>query len=330
MNEIVKNQHYVPQCYLRYFSQTRKKISKVSLFDKKKCVIRENQNIEKVASERFFYDIDFETVINEANESGIKLDSEDIEIIKKIDKQQMEHTFSDFIESEMFVPIKEIVTSYTMMTKSSYSTRDVITEDKREKIAYYLAMQFLRTKKTKELMVQIYETIKTGRIKKKLRLMNVMDDFSDDFKIKLKDSQINLRHNILLMDPEIVMGIESVFLSCIWFIAVNETEISFCTSDNPVVKNGRLKEQGLSTKGMEIIFPLTPKLALVMRERDYFSSTLKAENKFFNIDEKYVHYCNLLQLQQSYRYIYSKYNDLEFVKKYPNLQDIDISRVTYK
>jgi len=46
MSELVKNQHYVPQRYLKYFANTIKKkkktISRLNVFDKEKLEIRVN------------------------------------------------------------------------------------------------------------------------------------------------------------------------------------------------------------------------------------------------------------------------------------------------
>ena len=56
--QLVKNQYYVPQRYLRYFAEKfikkNKTISRFNVFDKEKIQTRENQNIDSAASERFF------------------------------------------------------------------------------------------------------------------------------------------------------------------------------------------------------------------------------------------------------------------------------------
>lgn len=44
---IVKNQHFVPQCYLRKFGDSNEKIN---VFDKSKNEIRLNQSINNIAS----------------------------------------------------------------------------------------------------------------------------------------------------------------------------------------------------------------------------------------------------------------------------------------
>lgn len=55
----VKNQHYVPQFYLKRFTCDGKRLF---VFDKIKGEARGPMSIEKVAQERYFYDIPIETL----------------------------------------------------------------------------------------------------------------------------------------------------------------------------------------------------------------------------------------------------------------------------
>lgn len=56
----------------------------------------------------------------------------------------------------------------------------------------------------------------------------------------------------------------------IWYVGVNLTQIPLYTSDNPIVKcpnkleNGK-SHFGLASEGIEIIYPITSRLALIMR-----------------------------------------------------------------
>ena len=59
---------------------------------------------------------------------------------------------------------------------------------------------------------------------------------------------------------------------------MNETDIPFLTADNPVVKNGYEGNQGFSSEGIEIVFPITLKLTLIMREKRFLKIYLKFNN----------------------------------------------------
>lgn len=154
--------------------------------------------------------------------------------------------------------------------------------------------------------------------------------FLNDIEIKLKNNMINLIHNEYLFDTEILEGLSLALLSHIWFVAVNETEEMFYTSDNPLVLYGHKEHQGLKSEGIEVIFPITPKLALVMREVEYFKKDLAKFNKFIPVTKSYVEFCNSLQVYQSYRYIFSKNSNFSLVSKIltenPELCDVNRDR----
>lgn len=335
MGNLSINQHYVPQRYLRYFAEKLVKrdkiVSRFSIFDKVKIEKRENQNIENYASERFFYDINFEALKKDADEEGLVIPEYD-ELIKKIDMQETEHAFALRAETTMFDPISQIVSLYIMSQKIAYPNLSVIPEDKKYVVAYYLALQYLRTKEFRERLLQISERSMTFFIKKALG-RQVDSELLTELQLKLKENRIELFHNQIIFDENKVETISQVLLNHIWCIAVNETKNQFYTSDNPIVLYGHLGEHGLRSRGVEIIYPITPKLALVMKDREYFKDNLRYDNKFIEINDDYVKYCNELQVYQSYRYIFSKNNDFNvaenLLKQHPELSDTKRDRFLF-
>ena len=97
--------------------------------------------------------------------------------------------------------------------------------------------------------------------------------------------------------------------SKIWVIGYNKSDIPFITSDNPVVKYGHSGFNGINIKGIEIAFPISPKLILILADVEEFDRLLPFHNHFVEIPYEEVHYYNSLQVIQSYRYVFSKYND---------------------
>ena len=71
-------------------------------------------------------------------------------------------------------------------------------------------------------------------------------------------------------------------------------------------------------------------MAIVMKERQFFNSMSKLENRFYEVNEVYVKYCNALQTEQSYRCIFSKDDNLELasdiIKVNPSLKDMQNNR----
>ncbi len=329
---IVKNQHYVPQRYLRNFANMETKKSKdifrFFIFDKVKNQVRANQNVENYASERYFYDVDFDELIDEAKEEGLSIDNEIIELTKEVDKQHLEHVFANNVETSMYNPFDKIIASYIMTPKIAYTNKNVIqAEEDRATIAYYLAIQFLRTKEFRGKTIQMYEQ-GTKLILKKIAGKKLQKDF--DFEVKIKESMINLYHNQQLLDTELLEELTKSLLSHIWFFAVTNTGSKFYTSDNPLVLIGHEGQHGLKSRGVEIVFPITPRLALVIREVNYFEKNLSVFNKFVSVSNAYVEFCNSLQVFQSYRYIFSKDNDFtlasEILRENPGLSNVKRDR----
>ncbi|WP_100334124.1 DUF4238 domain-containing protein [Bacillus alkalisoli] len=330
---IVKNQHYVPQRYLRKFAVAQKKINKnnyrFNIFDKEKQESRENQNVENYASERYFYDVDFHKLLEEAKAEGITIEDGIEDLTDKVDKQHLENVFATKVETTMFDPFENIITKYTLTPANMYTKVQVVPEEDKAIIAYYLAIQFVRTKEYREKIIQMYE--KGTKLLLRKGLKNEIDsEFLESLEIKLKENRINLIHNEQLIDTELLESFAQVFLKHIWIFAVNETENLFYTSDNPLVFYGHKEHQGLGSKGVEIIFPITPKLALVMREVEHFQRDIPLYNRFIHIPKEYINFYNELQVIQSYKYIFSKGENLrlalELMEKHPELKDINRNR----
>lgn len=320
---VKKNQHYVPQRYLRKFAEH------FNIFDKVKQELRNNQNVKNYASERFFYDVDFQELLEEAKLEGYSIDPDIEKLSKIVDKQDLENVFANKVETIMFDPFDHIIASYILTPKTAYANKNVIPEEMKATIAYYLSIQFVRTKEYREKIIQMYE--KGTKLFLKKGLGDEFDPaFLNNIEIKLKKNKINLIHNQHLLDTEMLEELSMALLSHIWFVAVNETEESFYTSDNPLVLYGHKEQQGLKSEGIEIVFPINPKIAIVMREVKYFNDDLVKYNKFVTVTKKYVEFCNSLQVVQSYRYIFSKNDKFSLASKIlednPELSDLNKDR----
>ncbi|MGM7683194.1 DUF4238 domain-containing protein [Cytobacillus sp. Hm23] len=330
---IVKNQHYVPQRYLRKFAVAQKKkkknIYRFNIFDKEKQESRENQNVENYASERYFYDVDFNELLVQAESEGINIDDEIKVLTNKVDKQHLENVFATKVETTMFDPFEKIISKYTLTPANMYKKVQVVPDEDKVTIAYYLALQFVRTKEYREKIIQMYEKGTKLLLRKGLK-DEIDSEFLDSLEIKLKENRINLFHNEHLIDTELLESFAKIFLKHIWIFGVNETDNLFYTSDNPLVFYGHEEHQGLGSKGVELIFPITPKLVLVMREVERFQRELPLYNRFIQIPEEYINFYNELQVFQSYRYIFSKDKNfslvLELMEKYPELNNVNRNR----
>lgn len=111
---------------------------------------RSNQNVENYGSEKFFYDVDFQELIKEAKSEGHSIDPKIEKLSEIVNKQHLENVFATKVETKMFDPFENIITSYVLTPKEAYAIKNVIPEEHRVTIAYYLSIQFMRTKEYRE------------------------------------------------------------------------------------------------------------------------------------------------------------------------------------
>lgn len=121
MGELKRNQHYVPQCYLRRFSTPGTKSNKTYAakirFD---CKIYKDQSIKNLMSEDFFYDSKFDSIISD-----------------KYPEQPIENFFSE-MESHF--------SKYSTLTMDRLTKGYPLDEDIREFWSYWFLLQYTRTK----------------------------------------------------------------------------------------------------------------------------------------------------------------------------------------
>lgn len=311
---IVKNQHYVPQAYLRNFKVNNK--NQIYVFDKEKEVSRK-QNINDIACERFFYDISPEIYKNNP----------------EYDKQAIEKFFATEIEDEFSNVIRNVIISHDMAPKSNlFHNNNLIPDKDLKKLSILLAFQMVRTKSFRENFIQMYEDISTSLARKILETEGMQ---ISDFKIKANEQYIPYLHASKILDEKFINEISVILYNHIWIIGVNYTKSPFITSDNPIVKKGHLENilggVGIKSEGVEIAFPLNSTLILIMFDRRYFKKYEHQDRCFMELDEDNVVYYNSLQAIQSYRQIYSCKDSFkvveETISKNPEIKNIKRKRI---
>ncbi|MBB4634788.1 hypothetical protein FHS01_000798 [Longimicrobium terrae] len=121
----------------------------------------------------------------------------------------------------------------------------------------------------------------------------------------------------------------------IWRIGVNVADLPLCTSDHPVMgfvhdvlsnsspsremtgNGGILKNLLLgrtSMYGLEIIYPLSPRVALLMYHPDYFHAMHDVQGRRKALHRNDVLHYNALQLLNADRQVYSCENNFEIIR----------------
>ena len=336
-----KKEHYVPQCYLRNFC-IKGNDKKINVFDKQKEQTRLNQNILDNASERYFYDIDIDKILNEASEEKRKdmlsQLGDKYDVYKNDKEQHIEKLFSEVIEGDYSEMLKSIIykaeTATPWYLKNCYSMSEVV----KIKMAVCITFQFLRTKKSRDMlqdgMIKMYKVLLTKLYN--IEYGNSTGNISvEDIDVSIGKEAMKLEHVQFMLDIDRILEFTKCFLNHVWVIYINKTEIPFWTSDAPValnpMQNGWRSGRGIAAEGIEIILPLSDKVCLGMYDREYYGdlfykATVKEDRIYIEIDDcNKVNSFNELQVRESYRCIFSSNQDFtlakELCEKYPSIKE---------
>lgn len=338
----VKNEHYVPQCYLRNFRISGTD-GKINVFDKKMEQIRLNQNISDIASERYFYDIDIDKILGELSEEKrndiLQQMGDKYEVYKNDKTQRIEKFFSDVIEGDYSQVLMSVVEKAEKATPWHINNCYCMSEREKVIMSVCITIQFMRTKKQRKVIEEIYTkgyktlltklyNIEYGDVNGKLS--------PDDFQVKIGKEGMKLTHAEIMLNSDMLIEFINIFLKHIWIIYINRTDVPFCTSDSPIVLNNPERNEfrsgtGIASKGIEIYLPLNKNVLLMMVDRKKFEDDLyklygKKDRLYIELfDSKLVNMLNEFQLKECFRCIYSGNSDLKFAeelcKRNPKLKE---------
>lgn len=303
MTEKKKKQHYVPRFYLKSFA--RQKIPKkfIIRFFNKETGEKHEQNITQVAMEKYFYD-DGEPPI--------------------IENRMME------LEGYHSAVYHKIINDQSIEQLTMYD---------KFMICHYLMIQNERTRSARVRDSQVFKII--YQYFEKEENYPPFESFNENYKQWLLESRSAVgQFNIMLNPVEMKDGtIHYPFEPAIkmtqlgWILLKNNLEREFYTSDHPVRvfippenKKFIIRSFGselYTSEGVEIYFPLTPRLCLVL-----FDKTVSDYRKFGLMKEVIQHELDWINTQiiaMAHRTVFAKNNDFQFVceciQKFPELKD---------
>lgn len=334
MAKNVKNEHYVPRRYLKHFAQNKA----FYVFDKEKKQARPG-SIEDYACERYFYDIDFEALKADKlkRDPDFAFAPEIEKFMETVDEQHIEKWLGDNVENKLFDPIEKIITASVMVNPQKIETIEVLGENDLNNLALYIAIQIVRSKEFRNFLVEMNERVPLLLMTKAAMQHKDKSKLEQLIDVQLKIPSKNyekLLHAQFLMDDEFIAHIAALLRNKIWVIGYNQTEEDFITSDNPVVRYGREQKHGLNSIGIEIMFPISPKLIICIRDPKYFLFDAYSHKHFVKVDANEVDYYNSFQVLQSYRYVFSKNSKFDkvsdIIKCRPELSDINRNKILMK
>ena len=323
-----KKEHYVPQVYLRRFCVSAEK---VNVYDKVNNEIRLNQPLLNVASERYFYDIDLIAYNEELKARGEPTLDESFPGFEKIDPQYIEHMFGRGIEGAYEQKIGHIIDS--LLEKSDWYLKNcfAITQEDKMFFALWAAHQFVRTKSFRETVSKIHQA--TAQAITTFTNQNVPEDEKIVVSVRTDKTAKQALHANMIMDTETITHFAEIMFLHSWIIAVNKSACPFVTSDNPITTiphdfSRGFAGSGLASPKVEIFFPLSPHIGIMMYERQHGFEKLDCRSILCTNADTIMQY-NYVTLSNAYRIIISNATDLspyqEYVKKYPKIIDNKLS-----
>jgi hypothetical protein len=165
-------------------------------------------------------------------------------------------------------------------------------------------------------------------------------DHADKLKVvveKYNKPKSAILHGSFMWNPELVSKLAATLYHHIWLVCVNETSQPLYTSDHPVVMRSEVKPAptttsqpgegievlvefdsglpGFGSRGVEVIFPLTPTKVLVALDRAHFTQFVELEYTSARLHPSAVEQYNRLQVLQSYRQVFCSTDSFELARK---------------
>jgi len=283
-----KKQHYVPRFYLRYFAHDGSHFYACDTFDGRSYGTR----VEDVASASYFYDA--------------PLDADTSTPGDRDPMQTLERRLAD-LEASASSALDALV--------NGIERNKAIDRSVRPEVARFLAVQVLRTQEARITSSQLWErglaALRREPLAPSLEAWLAQADRPDG-------AAITQAH--LLLDGSVVQTIADALLGHVWIVGLNGTSTPLWTSDHPVVRKAHMHDplvgtSGLASPGIEIDFPLSPTMVLILAERTYHADIARLDGKTMALISDSVTYLNAQQAAQCYRHVYASNDDFGLLRR---------------
>ena len=266
-NKISKKHHYIPQFFLKSFAIKEGKKYIINVFDK--------QNLNKFTNsvDNIGYIKNFHT---------IKVDGEDSDFIEKAHNEVYERKYSIRYKTILrkFENIRQDINVINCLSNQRYIDiylNGQISDSEKIFLSFLLAYFVLRGKKWREFGEESFKKIEelmrdTG---KAYKVDNIEENIRNEIGVieGVKYAQLQAA-----FDGEGIEQFANYFYKHIWNIGFNMTDNYFYTSDNVHALTTMWKEQpawlgvGYTTPGNTVIFPLSPKICIIMYDPIYLNN----------------------------------------------------------
>ncbi len=305
MAKQTKRQHYVPRCYLKWFSSDGKSIH---TYDKK-LSRQYDAAMMAVCFENDLYTISDEFVAKNNSEPGTST----------INRLSIEKDFfSKDVEPNLDLVLRQLdeIREDWIMGREQY----YLNSKEKLEVALHLVSLYFRHPLLIESAVDDYMRMERASLDmiKEMMAVQTGEDGYRKLQIELECEKPVLGANLTFMSNELLMQFAEAIAKNI-FVFWMSTDNVFYTSDFPIViyaheKNVRPMYMGLAQYGGEVLFALSPKLALSIFDRECFKSDEDLDGCFILAQDKEIKHHNLLQYVYAQRHVFSLNKDFRLIK----------------
>ena len=304
MAKQTKRQHYVPRCYLKWFSSDGKSIH---TYDKK-LSRQYDAAMMAVCFENDLYTISDEFVAKNNSEPGTST----------INRLSIEKDFfSKDVEPNLDLVLRQLdeIREDWIMGREQY----YLNSKEKLEVALHLVSLYFRHPLLIESAVDDYMRMERASLDmiKEMMAVQTGEDGYRKLQIELECEKPVLGANLTFMSNELLMQFAEAIAKNI-FVFWMSTDNVFYTSDFPIViyaheKNVRPMYMGLAQYGGEVLFALSPKLALSIFDRECFKSDEDLDGCFILAQDKEIKHHNLLQYVYAQRHVFSLNKDFRLI-----------------
>lgn len=292
---MVKNQHYIPQFYLKRFGKN----GKIDVYDIKNKKFIPNSNVSNFASKRFFYDIDTNKLDSELSilKEIYNVSDDDSNYRRILDNPQfIEETLSK-VESNMANYLDKLENDFSLITNEEFLSTFFI----------FIRTLSIRTDGYRETLEKI--TTQTTNWLKTLGITECSNyplDIPPDELAKIEQ----LKYIISI--PQTYKKAILFFNNYNIHLAKNSTDLGFIISNEPFLSF----ELGFN----DICFPINPHLSIILQvksaEENYLICKKKPScNNIINLDIDDVVKYNIFQNHLMSKYLFGNKKDIQYILK---------------
>ncbi|MHC5537657.1 DUF4238 domain-containing protein [Singulisphaera rosea] len=286
-NQKTKNQHWVPQCYLRRFADEQGGFFSFNkLYQKSRPA-----NIKSSASADYFYDFEPSTLHNPTDEV-----------------QWVETTFS-LLEKRF----KEILDAFL-----AEASRGQVTPDTGMSMAHFVAIQLMRTRGHRDTMLELNAKVMQDFVN---RWYAENHPGMPPGKFTMGKGYAEAFHAQSMFEDDSIFIFAEKLSNLLWIVGHNATDKPFYTSDEPVVRRIHPIENRTTRPlppgvGLEYAYPLNSEFILMMLDRRGLSDELvKLERRTVEFPPEAVEQYNSMQVVSSTQYVFCEKQDFELAER---------------